>query len=336
MKYLDFHCDTLKLAYEKKRETIWEFPEASVDITRLCRGGAGAQFFAAFVHPKEDKNWWEQHITEENESGEEAFWMEDAYIQAAKRILDNTQTQHSREMAVVRTAGEMEAAINEGKLAAFFTLEDGRSVNGSLEKLKAYGEMGVSLITLTWNYENCFGFPNSKKREIMEQGLKPFGKEAVEYMNDLGIVVDVSHLSDGGFWDVAQISRRPFVASHSNCRALSPHPRNLTDEMLRALAEKGGVTGLNFCSVFLGENTESRYSRIEDMTAQVSHMVKVGGLDCVAIGTDFDGIESYLEIEDPTQMELLFEALRRAGFSQDAVERMAWENGRRVLRDIMG
>ncbi len=335
MKYLDFHCDTLKLAYEKKREDILEFPKASIDIRRLRQGGAGAQFFAAFVPPEEKKGWWKQHSAKGNEEGENPFGREDAYIRALKKILDDTQAKGPSEMTVVQTASEMEEAVRQEKLAAFFTLEDGRSVDGSLEKLRAYRELGVSLITLTWNYENCFGFPNSKKREVMEQGLKPFGKEAVEYMNDLGIMVDVSHLSDGGFWDVAQISKKPFVASHSNCRELSPHPRNLTDEMLRVLSEKGGVAGLNFCSAFLGKNTRSWDSHIEDMTAQVLHMVKVGGLGCVAIGTDFDGIESHLDIKDPTEMELLFDALGQAGFSQDAVEQMAWKNAWRVIGDIL-
>ena len=337
MGYLDFHCDTLMLAYEKKMEEIGKFPEASIDIERLRRGGVDAQFFAAFVPPRESGDWWERCFSGDGDGEEEPFWMEEAYIRALKGILGNTQEKYGKEMRLVKTASQMGKAKREGKLAAFFTLEDGRSLNGSMEKLEAYyRELGVSLITLTWNYENCFGFPNSRKREIMERGLKPFGKEAVEYMNSLGVIVDVSHLSDGGFWDVVRISKKPFVASHSNCRALSPHPRNLTDEMLRALAEKGGVTGLNFCSAFLGQDTESRDSRLEDMIAQVRHMVQVGGINCVAIGTDFDGIQSRLEVGDPTRMELLFEGLRKAGFSADMVEQMAWKNGERVLYDITG
>ncbi len=337
MGYLDFHCDTLMLAYEKKMEEIGKFPEASIDIERLRRGGVDAQFFAAFVPPRESGDWWERCFSGKGDGEEEPFWMEEAYIRALKGILGNTQEKYGKEMRLVKTASQMGEAKREGKLAAFFTLEDGRSLNGSMEKLEAYyQELGVSLITLTWNYENCFGFPNSRKREIMERGLKPFGKEAVEYMNSLGVIVDVSHLSDGGFWDVVRISKKPFVASHSNCRALSPHPRNLTDEMLRALAEKGGVTGLNFCSAFLGKDTESWDSRLEDMIAQVRHMVQVGGINCVAIGTDFDGIQSRLEVGDPTRMELLFDGLRKAGFSADMVEQMAWKNGERVLYDITG
>lgn len=336
MSYIDLHCDTLMQAYLQKKNDIGQFPEVSVDVKRLHQAGAGAQFFAAFLPPREGGTWWEMYGPQQK-TGEEQdpFWQEDAYIAALKEILHQTVQTYEKEIAFVQNASQMIKANQEGKTAAFFTLEDGRSVNGSLEKIKKYQELGISLITLTWNYENCFGFPNSKDPTFMRRGLKSFGKEAVAYMNELGMVVDVSHLSDGGFWDVVQVSQKPFVASHSNCRALSPHPRNLTDEMLRALANKGGITGLNFCSAFLSADIQSRDSYVAEMVAHVSHMVKIGGLECVAIGTDFDGIESNLEIKDPTQMERLFDGLQKAGFSQDAVEYVAWKNARRVLDEIM-
>lgn len=331
MRYIDFHCDTLKKAFEQGKEEIGSFPEASVDLERLEKGGAGAQFFAAFVPPREKPGWWRKHG---DLLGPEEEW-EDAYIRRLLEILKTTVSAHSGKLTLVRTAAELEQVWKEGSMAALFTIEDGRSVGGSMERLEEYSRLGVSLITLTWNYVNCFGAPNSQNPQVMEQGLTDFGKEAVEYMNDLGILVDVSHLSDGGFWDVIQVSKKPFVASHSNCRALSPHPRNLTDEMLRALAEHGGVAGLNFCSAFLGKNPLSRKSRLSDLVAHVLHMVQVGGLECAAIGTDFDGIESRVEVPDPSAMELLFDALERAGLSQDAVEQIAWKNAWRVMGEAL-
>lgn len=337
MSYVDFHCDTLKRAFEQEKREIGSFPEVSVDLERLHLGGARAQFFAAFVPPRENNMDWWQKYGEKDPAGQlrEDYEPEDAYIRALREILIHTAEVFPDMLQPVQTAREMREAWDRGQIAAFFTLEDGRSVGGSLEKLKSYRDFGVSLITLTWNGANCFGFPNSRDAKIMEQGLTAFGQEAVEYMNELGILVDVSHLSDGGFWDVVRITKKPFVASHSNCRALSPHPRNLTDEMIRALAEKGGVAGLNFCSAFLGMDTMSWDSKIADMVAQVSHMVQVGGLECAAIGTDFDGIESRLEITGPDQMERLWDALKKAGFSQDAVEKIAWENGVRVLEEVL-
>ena len=120
-----------------------------------------------------------------------------------------------------------------------------------MNRLHTLYQEGVRLVTLLWNEENCIGSPNSKDRKIMQKGLKPFGFEVVEQMNSLGMLIDVSHLSDGGFWDVLSTSSKPIVASHSNARALCEHPRNLSDDMIRALAEKGGVIGLNFYPYFV-------------------------------------------------------------------------------------
>lgn len=334
MTYVDFHCDTLMQACSKGMKHIGSFPEASVDIERLRKAEVSAQFFAAFVFPKGTPGWKTLGLEELDQKGE--FEAEDRYIAMTREILAETIRKYPNDLLFAKTGSQILQAKEQGKTAAFFTLEDGRSVDGSLGKLERYHDLGVSLITLTWNYENCFGYPNSTDKELMTKGLKTFGKEAVEYMNQLGMVVDVSHLSDGGFWDVVRVSKKPFVASHSNCRELSPHPRNLTDEMIRALAEKGGMAGLNFCASFLNRDIRCVDSRVEDMVTHIVHMVNVGGLECVGLGTDFDGIGSKLEIQNPLQMELLFEGLRKAGFSQDAIEQIAWKNAVRVLQEIAG
>lgn len=335
MKYVDFHCDTLLKACLNKKASVGEFPEASVDIARLRKAGAGAQFFAAFL-PTRESDHWREKLGMGDFLDREGFEAEDRYISMARVILKKTVEEYPEDLMFAQTGSHLKTALSQGKTAAFFTIEDGRSVGGSLEKLKYYQELGVSLISLTWNFENCFGYPNSTEKERMARGLKPFGKEAVEYMNDLGMVVDVSHLSDGGFWDVADISRKPFIASHSNCRALASHPRNLTDDMIRALAEKGGVAGLNFYYRFLTDDTQNQKSCVEHMVAHVKHLVNTGGLECAAIGTDFDGIEGCLEIGEPTQMEYLVEGLRKVGFTQDEVDRILWKNALRVLCDIAG
>ena len=166
----------------------------------------------------------------------------------------------------------------------------------------------------------------------MNKGLKPFGKEAVEYMNQLGIAVDVSHLSDGGFWDVADILSTPFVASHSNCRALCPHPRNLSDEMLHCLADHGGVVGLNFCPAFLDD---SEQGTITAMLTHLRHMIRVGGIDCVALGTDFDGIHGKPEISGAHQMPVFFQAMEQNGFTPYEIEKIGWNNALRVIKDVI-
>ena len=169
----------------------------------------------------------------------------------------------------------------------------------------------------------------------MNRGLTSFGKEAIEVMNEWGILIDVSHLSDGGFEDVMKISKKPFVASHSNCRALSPHPRNLTDDMIRKLAEKGGVAGVNFAPEFLDSDIKTKKSTIQNLTAHIKHFIEIGGVECVGLGTDFDGITGEFEIGEPEKMELLFEQLHREGISETVIEKIAYKNVLRVIKDSM-
>ncbi len=329
MNYIDLHCDTLSEAFLKGKKDIFCFPEAMADVQRLQKAGAAAQFFAIYMLPQcESVKDTADHDTLEIPD-------DDSYIEALCGILEQTQAEHHEAIALTKSAFEFEENCRAGKISAFLTLEDGRAVDGSMEKLEHFYEKGIRLISLTWNFENCFGAPNSMDRAIMEQGLTPFGKEAVSRMEELGMMVDVSHLSDGGFWDVAGILRGPFVASHSNCRALSPHPRNLTDEMLHILGERGGVAGLNFCPAFLHQDITRKDSTIESMIAQVKHMVNKGGIECAAIGTDFDGIQGSLEIGTPEKLGLLFSKLSASGFTTGEIEKIAFENAKRVIREIL-
>ena len=149
-------------------------------------------------------------------------------------------------------------------------------------------------------------------------------------MNRLGMLIDVSHLSDKGFYDVARLSQKPFVASHSNARAVEGHSRNLTDEMLVVLAEKGGVTGLNLEPIFLGGG-----GTLEAMTKHISHMRNVAGIDVIAIGTDFDGTSPLTAIKNAGEMGLLCNALEKAGFSSGDIEKVMYRNTERVMRKVL-
>lgn len=215
------------------------------------------------------------------------------------------------------------------------TMEDGRAVAGQLENLKRFYDMGFRAISLTWNMPNCFGSPNSADPEVMSQGLTEFGRNAVAYMQELGILVDVSHLSEGGFYDVASICKKPFAATHSNSRALSPHPRNLSDEQLKVLGSAGGVTGLNFGPEFLNKDTSCKESTIELIVNHISHIANAGGVECVALGSDFDGIGGNLEISDCTKVNLLVPALKKAGFDSEDIEKIFYKNVLRVMKDTM-
>ncbi len=325
LPYADLHCDMLYRAWKKNAEEIFRMDGAMADVSKIIRGGCRLQLYAVFMPDEEE-------ICETGRPWEG----DDAYIRKAVDTFRRTAERHGDVFAAARNMEDVERGAAEGKACGMLSMEDGRAVQGSFEKLRAFYEMGIRVMGLTWNHANCFGFPNSTDREEMGRGLTDFGKEAITCMEEMGMLIDVSHLSDGGFWDVARLSRRPFIASHSNCRALNPHPRSMTDEMIRKLADCGGVLGLNFCSEFLTQDIGQRESRVEDLARQLRHRINVGGLGCAAIGTDFDGIGGELEIASAEQMPGFFEALRGYGFTWDELEQVCWKNVERVFGDTIG
>ncbi len=321
--YIDMHCDTLGYAWMHRKKDLAGLKGSMVSLEKLEAGGCAAQFFAIFLPPQKLKKLLGPLLPKD-----------EAYVEKLLAVYHNTMERYPERIAPARNAAELEENRLQGKISAFLTLEDGRVLNGSLERLENYYKKGVRLISLTWNDPNCLGFPNAKDPAVMNAGLTEFGKTAVQRMGELGMLVDVSHLSDGGFRDVAALCKGPFVASHSNCRALNPHTRSMTDEMIRTLAQHGGVMGLNFGPEFLTADTKSRVSRLEDMVRQLRHMVQVGGEDCPAIGSDFDGIGGTLEVSGADKMQLLFERLEQDGFTPRQIEKIAFQNVERVIRDV--
>lgn len=328
--FIDMHSDVLEKMYihsqyEMVHEDMDRLPYTMVDFSRMEEGGAMAQFFSMFMLFDHVRTMFPGVAIPPDEE----------YLELLHGTLIANLERHSSRIGLARNLGELEENLRAGKMSAFLTIEGGRAVDGSLEKLERFYEMDVRLISLTWNHPNCFGFPNSRNAEDMRRGLTDFGKEAVVRMQELGMLVDVSHLSDGGFYDVDRLCSRPYVASHSNCRELSAHPRNLTDDMLRRMAEKGGVMGINFCPQILDDAQTGKESRIEMMVRHIRHAVQVGGEDCVGIGSDFDGISGDLEIPEVSRMQKLFEALEREKFTSGQIEKIAFGNVKRVIGDAM-
>ena len=236
------------------------------------------------------------------------------------------------------TAGDIEENERRGYISSILTVEDGVTLAGRIENLDDYHRKGVRMVALTWNYENSLGYPQSEDPKRHMLGLKPFGIECVERMNELGIAVDVSHLSEGGFWDVAEHTRKPFLASHSCARALCDVGRNLTDRQLRALAEAGGVVGINYCHAFLRKTARhggDKLSRISDIILHLRHITDVAGIESAALGSDYDGIGSELEWGDCSGQQRLAEAIERE-FGGSAAEKICRGNALRVFRDIIG
>lgn len=323
MRMIDLHCDTLwKLSGPAglwgHRGNLLENPY-SVDVFRLEKADALVQAFAVFFMtghvPKSKREEW-------------------AYQTAKRKIslYHRWRLQTEGRLQPVRGYQDMQYCLDKRCVGGFLTLEDAVPIGSSLERLHEFYDKGVRLITLTWNYENSVGFPNSERASVMRRGLKSFGKRMVEEMNELGMIVDVSHLSDGGFWDVAKISKKPFVASHSNARAVTNHPRNLTDSMIRTIAEKGGVIGINFCPSFL---SDKKISTINGLLRHIYHIYQVGGEDVLALGSDLDGISGKIQLDGCDKISLLAEALKRYRMSDRVLEKMWYKNALRVFHDTL-
>lgn len=219
-------------------------------------------------------------------------------------------------------------------------IEGGEAIGRDIRRVSALYEQGVRLITLTWNNpyaisDTCVHTAEKLNgEEDYSAGLTRFGKDVVHEMNRLGMMIDVSHLSDQGFYDVAEISNKPFIASHSNARALCGHPRNLTDDMFKLLIAKGGVAGINFYHRFLRE--DGKIAGIDDITAHIEHFMALGGQKNVGIGTDFDGIDYLPEhISGTRDLGLICEALLRRNYPEVLVRDIMAGNMERAFYECL-
>lgn len=312
MGLIDLHCDTMYELFINNEESLYN-GDFSVNIEKLKEGKYTAQFFATFFELENVKSPFE----------------------TANLMLDKFSKEMDKNKEYIDIAlnfNDIKKNKDLGKISAFLTLEEGGAIESDIDNIKHFYNRGIRLIGLTWNYENTLGYPACFKDDL---SLKKFGKEAVEYMNHVGIIVDVSHLSDKGFEDVYKISKsykKPFVASHSNSREITSHLRNLTDDMIRKIGYMGGVIGLNFASDFLGE---SDISKVDDMIKHLKYIKNKGGIDVLAFGSDFDGIENKVEIKDASHMKLINEILLKNGFNSSEVEKIMYKNALRVIKEVL-
>lgn len=279
-KIADMHCDTVVCRVaQSKGSIVLRQNNEQLDLERLRAAGVLVQCFAIFI-PSGPGN--EARL--EGLSPYEFFHMAYGYY----------KTELEKNADILRPALCCDDVMKNdaaGYMSSLLTVEDGMLLDGKLERVDELYEKGVRLITLTWNTENSLGYPNAPEGPDTVHGLKDFGFRAMARMNELGMIVDVSHLSDAGFYDVARHCKKPFVASHSNARALWDAKRNLTDDMLKLLADKGGMTGLNFATHFLGDEP---LTTAEMLLRHAKHIVNVAGEDALGFGSDFDGISPTL------------------------------------------
>lgn len=327
MKVVDMHCDTISKLMKKREWSLAE-NELHVRLDKMAEGDYLLQNFALFVYTKGVADPYE------------------AAMEMADRFEEQMRLFPER-IGQVREFADLEKNRAAGKISAMLTVEEGAVIKGSLDRLQEFYDRGVRMMTLTWNFPNEIGFPNvvipEGSGEVnhtvpqTEKGLTDFGIAVVEEMQRMGMIVDVSHLSDAGFWDVYHNTKKPFAASHSNARAVCSHVRNLTDEMIRALGERGGVTGLNFCADFLKSVPEGQKNAgtVEAVVRHAKHIVNVGGMDCLGLGSDFDGIPTHAELTGADKMPLLDRALEKAGFCASEREKIFSGNVLRLYRELL-
>lgn len=325
MQIADMHCDTISELF-RGADTSLRKNNLHIDIEKLKKGQYLIQNFAMFVYqtPGEDPL-------------ERCMKLIDRFYQEMEQNADS--------IAPVRSYQDILDNQRQGKLSAMLTVEEGAVIKGDLAILRDLYRLGVRMLTITWNFRNELGNGNLTHYDPSGEfdtsipnttdGLTEAGIEAVQEMERLGMVIDVSHLSDAGFYDVLKYTSGPFVASHSNARSICGHVRNLTDDMIRKLADRGGVAGINFGGNFLTDGPYGNRSTVEAMVCHIQHIVSVGGEDCVGLGTDFDGIPSNNEIENAGEMQMLVRALEAAGFSERMVEKICCQNVLRLYKTVL-
>ncbi len=310
MFLLDSHCDTPSEIL-RLRDLSKDNENGHVDFPKLRKGGVDGAFFALYVPADKSE--------------------EEAYAHALRQLEAVRATIAANPHAAAFATSPAEAYANKasGLFSIFMGLENGSPIGHSIERLHEFYDAGVRYVTLCHSSDNqiCDSCASASGRW---GGLSTFGKELVKEMNGIGMMVDVSHISDAAFYDVLDCSSKPVVATHSCCRALAGHPRNMTDDMIRELAANDGVIQINFYPVFLDDScARPSFRRIAD---HIDHAVEIAGIDHVGIGSDFDGIEITPEgMDDISYMPVLLSELSARGYSQSDIAKIAGENFFRVM-----
>ncbi len=286
--------------------------DSCVDLPRLIEGGVDCQIFAIYV--------------------EEAYIPEKA-LRRTMEMLDAFHRSHidnSDRLALALNYDDIVRANEEGKVAAILSIEGGEAIEGSLSVLRMLYRLGVRAMGLTHSPRNMLADGNQEA--LTKGGLTKLGIQVVEEMNRLGIVVDVSHLNEQGFWDVIRVCNKPIIASHSNAWGSCEIERNLKDDQIKALAEKEGVMGINFVSFFLKKGGKAT---IETLLEHIDYVVNLVGSDHVGLGSDFDGGGRLPDLEDCSKMVNITKGLVERGYSEKDVKKILGGNFLRVFKQVL-
>ena len=340
MRVADMHCDTLLglvgMRMNGEHAGILE-NDLHIDLQKMKKGNYLLQNFAMFGHM--------ENLKEIMPLPEYGFRLADLFLTEMRKYPD--------QIGIVRSYKDIEENMKAGRMSAMLTMEEGAICEGKLEYLRIFYELGVRMFTFTWNFANELAWPNKvipgalapnglaapgKFVPETEHGLTEKGFEFLAEMERLGMILDVSHLGDKGIFDVIEHATKPFVASHSNARAVCGHARNLSDEMIRGLAEKGGVMGMNYCPAFLRDRelwSEGQSVSLDDIVRHIRHIINVGGIECIGLGSDFDGTNISFEMNGAADMPMLEQKLREEKFTEDEIDKIFYKNVLRVYKEVL-
>ena len=344
---VDTHADTTQAIVYGGVDITRAGATTDVDLAKATAGGLDAQFFSIFVLPFQ-------------------FKPADFYKEATRQLdaLEHLAQANPKRLRLARTAADVRANEKAGVMSVLFGVEGGHVLGPAdektqLERLRELARRGVRYMTLTWSNSNDLGGSSGDDGDV--RGLTPFGRQVVAEMNRLGMVVDVSHVSDATFWDAVRASDKPVLASHSSSRELTNIPRNMTDAMLKAVAKNGGAVCVNFGSSFVDAAfhdkeraiwAKKRTGSLSDAWPQIraeaaalspqvplarlvdhiEHVAKVAGVDHTCLGSDFDGMPAFpVGLEDVSKLPALTTALQARGFSASDLEKILGGNVLRVL-----
>ena len=308
---IDFHCDTILTAYREGRSLGARSSCGHLDLPRMQEAGVKIQFFALFpgISP---------------------------YLSPLKQVLIlgdyfwEQYAENKKEMEVITSHQSLLDVLNSKKVGAFLTVEGGEVLEGDLRMLRILHRMGVRSLCLTWNNRNEIADGIAEART--GGGLTNFGREVVKEMNDLGMLIDVSHLAEKGFWDVLELSEAPVIASHSNARVVWDHPRNLSDDQIKGIAEKRGLIGLNFVADFVGPQG----STLDQLLKHIDHICDLVGDDYIGFGSDFDGTDYLLSgIKDVRSYTEVISALYQRNYKERTTCKILGENCLRLLQELV-
>ena len=341
----DGHNDVLLRLWSKKAgDPVAGFLDGDgqghLDLPRMIKGSFAGGFFAIFVPGPKDPDWVDDEEVNPPPAGQIGQSSALSATMSMASLLFRIEAESKGRFKICRSVADISAAMAANQVAAIFHIEGAEAIDAELNTLDVLYQAGLRSIGLVWSRDTVFGsgvpfrFPSTPDTG---PGLSDAGKALVKRCNELKIMVDLSHLNEKGFWDVAEISTAPLVATHSNAHVLCQSSRNLTDEQIRAIGKSGGMIGLNFANGFLrADGKWQSENGLDTMLRHLDHLMRLAGEDHVGLGSDFDGARIPSQIGDVTGLPNLIAAMRGAGYDEALITKLASENWLKVLERTWG